>query len=49
MKTPNAWKRANIMPIPKSIDWNKDIDKTRPHHPIGNDSENIHQNPNRQN
>ena len=29
-RTPNEWKRANIIPIPKTSDWEKNIDKTRP-------------------
>ena len=29
-RTPNEWKRANIIPIPKTSDWKKNIDKTRP-------------------
>src|SRR5882762_2707477 len=27
---PTAWKKANIILIPKTQDWNKNVDKTRP-------------------
>ena len=29
-QTPKEWKKANIIPIPKTSDWEKNIDKTRP-------------------